>query len=73
MKEKESDVRKAIIEHLGYKRVFFYRNNSGAMAGEYKGKKWFMRFGPVGSPDIVCVVNGQYVGIERQRNRRQAE
>jgi hypothetical protein len=34
------------------------------MAGEYKGKKWFMRFGAVGSPDIVCVVNSQFVGIE---------
>ena len=35
-----------------------------------KGETWgtrqkhFYRFGALGSPDIVCVVNGQYVGIE---------
>ena len=27
-------------------------------------KKGFMRFGAVGSPDIIAVINGQYVGIE---------
>jgi hypothetical protein len=34
------------------------------MVSEYKGKVRFMRFGAVGSPDIICVVNGQFVGIE---------
>jgi VRR-NUC domain len=24
----------------------------------------FIRFGTLGSPDIVCVITGQYVGIE---------
>jgi hypothetical protein len=26
--------------------------------------KHFYRFGALGSPDIICVINGQYVGIE---------
>ena len=34
------------------------------MTGDYKGKHWFMRFGAVGSPDIICVIAGQFVGIE---------
>jgi hypothetical protein len=34
------------------------------MAGEHNGKRWFMKFGAVGSPDIICVIKGQYVGIE---------
>ena len=34
------------------------------MLSTYKGKERFMRFGAVGSPDIICVVKGQYVGIE---------
>jgi hypothetical protein len=34
------------------------------LGGEHKGKKWFVRFGAVGAPDIICVINGQYVGIE---------
>jgi len=34
------------------------------MVSEYKGKQRFMRFGALGSPDVVCVINGIYVGIE---------
>ena len=34
------------------------------MVSEYKGRKSFVRFGAVGSPDIICVIKGQYVGIE---------
>jgi hypothetical protein len=34
------------------------------VGGEHKGKKWFVRFGAVGAPDIICVIKGQYVGIE---------
>ena len=44
--------------------IFHYRSNSGAaVVGEGKGKR-FLRFGTKGSPDIVCVINGNYVGIE---------
>lgn len=60
----ESDVQRAILDYLTLKHVFHYRNNSGMMVSEYKGRKRFTRFGAVGSPDIVCVVKGQYVGIE---------
>ena len=60
----EKDLQKLILDWLTAKRIFNYRNNSGAMVSEYKGKKRFMRFGANGSPDIVCVIDGQYVGIE---------
>ena len=55
---------RACEQYLKMKGIFHYRNNSGAMVSEYKGKQRFMRFGAVGSPDIVAVINGQYVGIE---------
>jgi hypothetical protein len=45
---KESETQKAILEWLAWRKIFHCRNNSGA----------------IGSPDIVCVINGQYVGIE---------
>lgn len=61
---KENDLQRLILDYLVAKRIFHYRNNSGAMVSEYKGKKRFMRFGASGSPDIICVINGQYVGIE---------
>lgn len=69
MKILEKDIQKTIIEYLLIKRVFHFRNNSGAMSGTYKGKGWFMRFGAPGSPDIICVIKGQFVGIEVKVNK----
>jgi hypothetical protein len=61
---KEAEAQKAIMEWLSWKHIFHWRNNRGAMAGEYKGKKWFMRFGAVGSPDIFALNGGVCYGIE---------
>jgi hypothetical protein len=61
---KEIDIQKQILDYLALKRVFHYRQNSGGLGGEHKGKKWFVRFGALGAPDIICVIKGQYVGIE---------
>lgn len=57
----EADTQRAILDYLALKRIFHYRNNSGAFADK---AGHFYRFGAVGSPDIVCVVDGQYIGIE---------
>jgi len=64
IKEKEKDVQRAILDYLELRGEFHYRNNSGAMVSEYKGKKRFMRFGALGSPDIIIVKNGKYIGCE---------
>jgi hypothetical protein len=58
---RESDVQRAILDYLSLKRVFHYRNNSGAFK---RDDGHFYRFGALGSPDIVCVIDGNYVGIE---------
>lgn len=58
---KESEVQKAILQYLQVKNIFHYRNNSGAFQAKNGN---FVRFGAVGSPDIICVIKGQYVGIE---------
>lgn len=60
----EKETQKACLDYLTSSRIFHYRNNSGAMVTEYKGRKGFMRFGAVGSPDIVVVWKGQYIGFE---------
>ena len=66
---KESEVQKAILEWLAWKHVFFYRNNSGAfvLPETPTTKRRFFKAGAVGSPDIVCVIKGRYVGIECKR------
>lgn len=61
---RESDLQKLILDWLAVHRIFHYRNNTGAMFGQHKGKRWGVRFGKKGAPDIVAVVKGQYVGIE---------
>ena len=58
---KESGTQKAILDYLALRHIFHYRNNSGAFK---RDDGHFYRFGATGSPDIVCVINGQYVGIE---------
>ncbi len=58
---KEGPTQKAILDYLALKRVFHYRNNSG---GFTDANKHFYRFGATGSPDIICVIKGQFVGIE---------
>lgn len=60
MKENEKTVQAAILQYLALKSVFHYRNNSGAM----KKDDYYVRFGFPGSPDIICVIEGYFVGIE---------
>jgi hypothetical protein len=58
---KESDVQRQILDYLKLKRIFHYRNNSGVFVD---ANKHFYPFGATGSPDIICVLNGRYVGIQ---------
>lgn len=60
----EHELQRCILDYLTQKRIFHWRNNSGALHSVYKGKARFMRFGAVGSPDIFAVKNGKIVGIE---------
>jgi len=64
IKLKEKDTQRTVLDWLALNRIFHYRNNSGAMSGVHNGKQRFFRFGAKGSPDIVAVVRGQFVGIE---------
>ncbi len=58
---RESAIQAQILQYLTLKGIFHYRNNSG---GFKDANNHFYRFGALGSPDIICVVKGQFVGIE---------
>lgn len=60
----ESEIQNAIMQYLALKNIFHWRNNSGCLMTEYKGRKRPVRYGKVGSPDIICVYKGKFVGIE---------
>lgn len=60
----EQDLVRACLQYLEMKPWLHWRNNTGGMSGEHKGKKWFMRFGATGSPDIFILKDGKLIGIE---------
>jgi hypothetical protein len=52
---KESQIQRSILDLLAAERIPAWRMNTGAMSGEHKGKKWFMRFGEKGMADILAI------------------
>jgi len=63
----EAQILRQIMDYLELHRIFAYRNNTGAMTGVHKGKRWFVRFGKRGAPDIIAIRGGQCYGIEVKR------
>lgn len=57
----QQQITREILRYLASKSIFHYRQKSGAVSS---GQGGFHRFGTVGSPDIVCVIKGRYMGIE---------
>jgi len=61
----EAQIQHSILQYLGTVRGgYFWRNNSGAVKTQYKGRSGFLRFGKVGSADIIGVLRGRFVAIE---------
>ena len=60
----EKDTLKETIKFLKLHRIFFWRNNTGASVREYKGKRHYIRYGTLGSPDLFALSNGKIWGIE---------
>lgn len=53
----EREVQRTILQYLAFRRIPAVRFNSGAVTGEYKGKRRFVRFASVpGVSDIGCVL-----------------
>lgn len=51
---KEREIQRAILDYLALvPGVSAWRNNTGAMFGEHKGKRWAVRFGAPGISDIL--------------------
>lgn len=61
----ETALVKACLEFLHLKGVKAWRNNSGAVRACYNGKSRFIRYGAVGSPDILgCLPGGRLLAVE---------
>jgi hypothetical protein len=61
----EGMVLASILEYLELRRIYAWRNNSGAVKVERKGGSGFVRFGKVGSADILGILDdGRFLAIE---------
>ena len=65
----ESNIQKGIVDYLqmleNMGKVYFFRNNS--FAGTFKranGSNGYVKNNKPGMPDIICLYQGKYVGIE---------
>ena len=64
----ESEIQRQILDWLKIKDIYAWRNNTGAMSGSHKGKRWFVRFGCAGMSDILGLLNtGKFLAIEVKR------
>ena len=58
---KETHLQNDCLMYLKAKKIFHYRQNSGAL----KTEKGFYRFTSIsGLPDIISIINGKFVGFE---------
>ena len=71
MSTPEGAVVRAVTDYLDIKQILWIRNNTGAARPERKdGTKGFIRFGSVGSSDIVaCLPGGRFCAIECKAGR----
>ncbi len=61
IKSTEKETQKACIEYLTAKKIFFWRQNSGAFKTERGG---FYSMGVKGAPDIFAVIKGTLYAFE---------
>ena len=69
-KQRESDVVRGCLSALHTLGVLAWRNNTGVVMAAYKGKARPIRFGHVGSPDLIGVLRGgRFLGVECKAGR----
>jgi len=72
IKEKESDIVRTILEYLQLKKIVCWRNQSGMIFSEYKGKSRAIRMGVKGVSDIIAIYpngSGRLWAIEVKANK----
>lgn len=71
MSTPEGAVVRAVTDYLDIRQILYIRNNTGVARPERKdGSRGFVRFGSVGSADIVCCLpGGRFCAIECKAGR----
>ena len=56
----EATIQTLIMQYLSIAKVFHWRNNTGGVRTNSR----YLKFGEPGSPDIIAIVAGTFLGIE---------
>lgn len=66
LKQKESEIQKAICDYLAYKNYFFWRSNNIPVfdPGKNGGFRAMPKYSMKGIPDIIIVKNGTVIFLE---------
>jgi len=63
MGKEENAIQNAIMDLLSYRNVFHWRNNTTPIYDP--SRKCFRKMNSMkGIPDIICIINGRFLGIE---------
>ena len=69
----EKETQKAIIKYLNLSGHYVWRNNSGMVFSEYKGKKRMWSVGLKGSSDIIGIAkDGKFIAVEVKAKKNKA-
>jgi hypothetical protein len=64
----ERDVLAVILDYLNtLPDTVAWRNNTGAVSAEYKGKRRFIRYGVRGGADVFSIQKGRFIAVEVKR------
>lgn len=58
----EKDIQKAILDYLTLRSIFHYKHNNSGIYKPSTGS--YIPSQSKGAPDIVCIIEGRYVGFE---------
>lgn len=65
----EKELQRAILDYLRLLGGYAVRINSGAVVGEYQGKRRFIKFNDSpGCPDVLVCLKGRFIGVEVKRD-----
>lgn len=64
----EAEIQNTILAYLKYRRIFHWRQNSGAGMMKQGAGMRFIRFGIIGAPDIFVIKDGMIYGLEVKSN-----
>jgi hypothetical protein len=69
----EKQVEKSIMHYLAVIGAYAVKVQSGMLPQSYKGKNRMIHLAPQGTPDIIALFKGNYIGIEVKKDDKEVQ